>query len=154
MAIFNSPRGRCVACHSGAELTDRRFHNIGVGFDGPYRPDRDLGRFAVTGKDEDYGSFKTPTLQNVERTAPYMHDGSLATLEEVVAFYNQGGHPNANLDPRIGKLNLNAEEQAAMVAFLKAFTAPDNLKDMGKLPGIHNPKTVKEPLTIPAELLR
>ena len=145
---------RCVACHAGADLTDRRYNNIGVGFEPPYRPDRDLGRYAVTGRDEDYGKFKTPTLRNVERSGPYMHDGSLATLEEVVAFYNRGGNRNANLDPRIGPLGLSDQEQADLVAFLKAFTAPDNLKELGRLPGIHNPKQEpRESLAIPRELL-
>lgn len=154
MAIFNSPKGRCVACHSGPDLTDRRFNNIGVGFEKPYRPDRDLGRYAITKRDEDYGKFKTPTLRNVALSAPYMHDGSLATLKDVVAFYNQGGHDNPNLDPRIGKLGLTDEEQEALVAFLHALTGPDNLKDLGKLPGVPNPKGVNLPLAIPAELLR
>lgn len=154
MAIFNSSKGRCVACHSGPDMTDRRFNNIGVGFEPPFRPDRDLGRYAVTKRDEDYGKFKTPTLRNIALSAPYMHDGSLATLEEVVDFYNQGGHDNPNLDPRIGELGLTVDERAALVAFLKALTGPDNLKDLGRLPGIPNPKGVNESLAIPAELLR
>lgn len=154
MAIFNSPRGRCVACHSGPDMTDRAYHNIGVGFDGPEPSGRDLGRYVVTRKDEDLGAFKTPTLRNIALSAPYMHDGSLATLDEVVAFYNQGGHDNPNLDPRISPLRLTPEEQAALVAFLQALTGPDNLKDLGRLPGIPNPKGVNASMTVPADLLR
>lgn len=153
MAIFNTAKGRCVACHAGADMTDRNFWNVGVGLEPPYKPDRDLGRYHLTQRDEDYGKFKTPTLRNVALTAPYMHDGSLQTLEDVVAFYNRGGNANPNLDPRIRPLNLTDAEQAALVAFLKAFTAPDNLKDLGKLPGIRNPKENPASLTIPLELV-
>ena len=152
MAIFNSGKGRCVACHGGADLTDRSFHNVGIGFAPGRRAERDLGRYLVTGRDEDYGAFKTPTLRNVAATAPYMHDGSLPTLEAVVAHYNQGGHPNDHLDPRVAPLGLDAAEQAALVAFLRALSAPDNLKELGKLPGIPNPKGLPDDLVLPAEL--
>lgn len=152
MAIFNSPRGRCVACHGSADLTDRDFHNLGVGYGPEGQAPADLGRFAVTKKDEDQGAFKTPTLRNVEKTAPYMHDGSLATLEDVVAFYNRGGNPNAHQDRRVRPLNLNGEDQAALVAFLKALSGADNLKELGKLPGIKNAQ--EAPLALPADLVR
>ncbi|MNY09164.1 Cytochrome c551 peroxidase precursor [compost metagenome] len=132
--IFHSPKGRCIACHSGPDLTDGQFHNLGVGLD---RPNPDVGRYAVTKNEADWGAFKTPTLRNVALTAPYMHDGSLSTLEEVVAFYNKGGIPSANQDPRIGPLNLSEQDQKDLVAFLRALTSKDNLKEMGKLPGIH-----------------
>jgi cytochrome c peroxidase len=81
---------------------------------------RDLGRFVWTGKEEDQGAFKTPTLRDVARTAPYMHDGSLRTLEEVVAFYDRGGNPNPALDPALQPLSLDDEEKADLVAFLEA----------------------------------
>ena len=68
----------------------------------------------------DWGRFKTPTLRDISKTAPYMHDGSLATLEDVVKFYNDGGIPNRNLDEKIMKLNLTDAEQKDVIAFLKA----------------------------------
>jgi cytochrome c peroxidase len=152
MAIFNSPRGRCVASHGTADLTDRAFHNIGVGYGPEGQPPKDLGRGGITQRDEDTGAFKTPTLRNVAKTAPYMHDGSLATLKDVVAFYNRGGSPNAHQDPRIRPLDLDEADQAALVAFLEALSGPDNLKALAKLPGIKNAK--EAPLALPADLLR
>jgi cytochrome c peroxidase len=132
--IFHSPKGRCIACHSGPDLTDGGFHNLGVGLD---RPNPDVGRYAVTQNEADRGAFKTPSLRNISQTAPYMHDGSLSTLDEVVAFYNRGGNPNPQQDPRIVKLNLSEQDQKDLVAFLRALTGKDNLKEMGQLPGIH-----------------
>ena len=72
----------------------------------------------VTGKEEDRGAFKVPTLREVARTAPYMHDGSFETLEEVVDFYSDGGRANPNLDPQIRPLHLSKEEKRALVKFL------------------------------------
>jgi cytochrome c peroxidase len=111
-------RGRqCVTCHGGPNLTDERFHNTGVGWtNGRFA---DAGRVVVTNDERDRGAFKTPSLRDVARTAPYMHDGSLSTLEEVVAFYSQGGRRNPNQDPRMRPLNLSVDEQRALVAFLK-----------------------------------
>ena len=82
----------------------------------------DLGRYAVTKDDKDRGAFKTPTIRNVAQTAPYMHDGSQKTLAEVVEWYDKGGHPNANLDPKIKPLNLTDQEKADLVAFMEALT--------------------------------
>jgi len=112
-------RGGCWRCHSGPNFTDESFHNTGVSWS--ERP-IDLGRFAVTNKDADRGRFKTPTLRNVALTAPYMHDGSLATLEDVVDFYNRGGGKNPYLDASIAPLGLSAEEKKDLVAFLKALS--------------------------------
>lgn len=112
-------KAACDACHIGFNLTDSSFANIGIGMD---RPNPDLGRFVVTHKEEDKGAFKTPTLREVEHTAPYMHDGSLKTLEEVVDHYNKGGIPNPYLHQRIKPLNLTDQEKADLVAFLKAFS--------------------------------
>jgi cytochrome c peroxidase len=113
-------KARCVRCHTGSNLTDESFHNTGVAWqEGRLQ---DLGRAIVTGREEDYGAFKTPTLRQVSETPPYMHDGSLATLEEVVEFYSDGGRENPHLDPRIGPLNLSEEEREALVAFLLALT--------------------------------
>lgn len=80
------------------------------------------GRFRVTGRDDDVGAFKTPTLREVARTAPYMHDGSLATLAEVTAFYDRGGNPNPYLDREIHPLKLTGDEQQALIAFLRALS--------------------------------
>jgi cytochrome c peroxidase len=109
----------CVACHAGFNFTDEGYHNIGVGMD---RENPDWGRYVVTNKEADKGAFKTPTLRNVAKRPPYMHDGSMKTLEEVVAFYNRGGHRNRWLSAAIRPLNLTASEQADLVAFLEALT--------------------------------
>jgi cytochrome c peroxidase len=99
-------------------LTDERFHNTGIAFREGARPDE--GRYKVTGKPEDKGAFKTPTLREITRTAPYMHDGSLATLEEVIDFYDGGGKANLALDRDIRPLKLNAAEKKALAAFLRS----------------------------------
>jgi cytochrome c peroxidase len=112
-------RGGCWRCHSGPNFTDENFHNTGVSWN---QPPIDLGRFTVTNKDSDRGRFKTPTLRNVALTAPYMHDGSLATLEEVVDFYNRGSGKNPYLDGSVAPLGLSDEEKKDLVAFLKALS--------------------------------
>lgn len=109
----------CQRCHTGFNFTDEGHHNIGVGMD---RANPDLGRYTVTKKEADKGAFKTPTLRNVATRPPYMHDGSMKTLEEVVAHYNKGGHMNPWLSPAIQPLNLTASGQADLVAFLEALT--------------------------------
>jgi cytochrome c peroxidase len=119
MRIFRV-KGNCVACHVGPNFTDEKFHNTGVSYhNGRFL---DEGRFAVTGKPADHGAFKTPTLREVARTAPYMHDGSLETLEDVVEFYDRGGNPNPYRDPEIRPLHLTPEEKQALIAFLKALS--------------------------------
>jgi len=123
-AGFDLFRGRaqCGVCHGGPDFTDRRFHNTGVGWrDGTMADD---GRFAVTHDDRDHGAFKTPSLRNVALTAPYMHDGSLATLEAVVDFYSDGGRRNPYLDPRVRPLRLSDQEKRQLVAFLRALNGP------------------------------
>ena len=111
-------KANCTACHLSPNFTDEQFHNTGVAWrDGKLL---DPGRFVVTGKEEDRGAFKTPTLRNIARTAPYMHDGSLATLEEVIEFYDQGGNANPYLDPELRPLHLTAEKKQALLAFLTA----------------------------------
>ncbi len=82
----------------------------------------DLGRYEVTGEPDDRYRFKTPTLRNIALTAPYMHDGSIPTLRDVVAFYNQGTHPHEGLDPLLRTLGLNEEEIADLVSFLDSLT--------------------------------
>lgn len=110
----------CARCHVGPNLTDERFHVTGVAWrNGP--PD-DPGRFALTGDSSQLGGFKTPTLREVEHTAPYMHDGSIATLEEVVEFYDGGGISNPHLDRRLRPLGLSPAEKRALVAFLRSLS--------------------------------
>ena len=110
----------CRPCHAGNHFTDSRFHNLGIGWDEEERTLADEGRAAVTGDPGDRGRFKTPSLREVTKHPPYMHDGSLATLREVVAHYNRGGIPNPNLDVRIEPLGLTDAEIDALVAFLGA----------------------------------
>jgi cytochrome c peroxidase len=110
-------KAQCWRCHAGPNFTDERFHNTGVGWG---KKPADLGRAERTKKDADRGKFKTPTLRGVVLTAPYMHDGSLKTLQDVVELYNQGGVANPNLDPLMQPLKLSKEEVRALVAFLEA----------------------------------
>jgi cytochrome c peroxidase len=110
-------KGSCWRCHSGPNFSDEKYHNTGVSWG---KEPADLGRFAVTRRDADRGKFKTPTLRGVALTAPYMHDGSLATLADVVAFYNRGGGANPHRDSLLAPLHLSREEEQALVAFLKA----------------------------------
>ena len=113
-------KGNCWVCHFGPTFTDERFHNTGVAWrDGELL---DQGRYMVTGKEKDRGAFKVPTLREVARTAPYMHDGSLATLEEVIDFYNRGGNPNPYLDSELLPLKLTSEEKQALISFLHALS--------------------------------
>ena len=104
-----------------AFFTDSKFHNTGVGADrhGHYK---DRGRYQVTHKEEDKGAFKTPTLRNIALTGPYMHDGSLKTLKDVIAFYVRGGNPNPHQDPLIHPLRLTRQERADLLAFLESLT--------------------------------
>ncbi|MCA9148658.1 MAG: c-type cytochrome [Planctomycetales bacterium] len=114
--LFFSDRSGCTACHAGANFTDEKYHNLGVGME---VKDPDLGRYVITKLDADRGAFKTPTLRNVALSPPYMHDGSQATLEEVVAWYNKGGHANPYLSDKVKKLDLTAQEEKDLVAFMK-----------------------------------
>lgn len=112
-------KAKCDQCHEGMNFTSNMFANIGIGTD---KPDPDVGRYAVTKDPKDWGAFKTPTLREIARTAPYMHDGSLKTLEEVVEYYNKGGNKNKNLDERMKPLNLTDQEKKDLVAFLHALS--------------------------------
>lgn len=114
-------KARCSTCHIGPNFTDERFHNLGAG-EGSGQ--KDAGRAAVTGNPDDFGKFKTPSLRNIERTAPYMHDGSLSHLEDVIEFYNRGGRPNLHLDAEMKPLALTDTEKADLLAFLKSLTGP------------------------------
>ncbi len=105
-------KGNCTACHVGPNFTDENLHNTGVAW-------RD-GRLADTGGGR--GDFKTPTLREVARTEPYMHDGSLPTLEDVVDFYSDGARKNPYLDPELRPLKLSDDEKTALAAFLQSLT--------------------------------
>lgn len=110
-------KAHCTRCHSGFNFTDETFHNLGIGWD---TNTVDLGRYLVTKNAEDVGAFKTPTLREIARTAPYMHDGRFKTLEEVVDFYNQGGIKNPHQDDMIVPLELTEQEKQDLVALLKS----------------------------------
>ncbi|MCC6362085.1 MAG: c-type cytochrome [Bryobacterales bacterium] len=110
-------KAKCDQCHEGINFTSNSYHNLGVGMD---KPNADLGRYEVTKDAADWGVFKTPTLRDIARTAPYMHDGSLKTLDEVVEYYDKGGIPNKNLDEKIKPLHLSAEEKKSLASFLEA----------------------------------
>ena len=115
LGLFRGKAG-CTACHLGPTLSDEQFHNTGVAWsNGDWLDD---GRFGVTGERTDRGRFKTPTLREIARTAPYMHDGSITTLEDVVEFYDRGGNSNPHLDPAIRPLRLTADEKRALLDFL------------------------------------
>jgi cytochrome c peroxidase len=113
--FFDANKANCATCHAGANFADEQYHNLGVGMDAK---SPDLGRFEVTKEDKDRGAFKSPTLRNVAMTGPYMHDGSQATLMEVVEWYDKGGHPNAWLSDKVKPLKLTEQEQADLVAFM------------------------------------
>ncbi len=109
-------KARCNLCHFGTNFSDEKFHNIGVGWEGETL---DVGRFHVTKKQEDMGAFKTPTLREVSRTAPYMHDGRFPTLMEVVNHYNRGGVKNPFQDNQIIPLELTEKEKKDLVEMLR-----------------------------------
>lgn len=109
-------KANCTACHAGANFTDEQYHNLGVGMDAA---EPDVGRFEVTKVEKDRGAFKTPTLRNVALAKPFMHDGSQKTLEEVVDWYDKGGHKNAWLSDKMKELKLTDQEKADLVAFMK-----------------------------------
>jgi len=109
-------KARCTRCHSGFNFTDEKFHNLGIGWD---TNTVDLGRYMVTNNPADIGAFKTPTLREIARSAPYMHDGRFKTLEEVVNFYNRGGVKNPHQDELIIPLELTDQEKHDLVEFLR-----------------------------------
>ena len=110
-------KARCTRCHSNFNFSDEKFHNLGIGWD---TNTVDLGRYMVTKNPEDVGAFKTPTLREIARTAPYMHDGRFKTLVEVVDFYNGGGIKNPYLDNTIIPLELTEQEKGDLVVFLRS----------------------------------
>lgn len=116
---FDIFRNRCDGCHSGPLTTDNQFHNTGV------RPTiEDVGRQVVTQSTADRGKFRTPTIRNVALRAPYFHNGQMATLMDVVNFYNRGGDFNDNKDQRIRRLRLSSGQRTDLVNFMMALTDP------------------------------
>lgn len=122
MEIFFG-RGRCNACHVGPNLTDGKFHNVGIGFrrpdDGVQLGFQDLGRYAVTGDPREVGAFKTPTLRDVARRPPYMHDGSSPNLRDSVLRYFEV-EANPWLDPAMHEVRIFPFDVRPLVAFLEA----------------------------------
>ena len=129
--VFFGQKAGCTACHVGANFTDEKYHNLGVGMD---KPSPDLGRFEISKDEKDKGAFKTPTIRNVALTAPYMHDGSQKTLAEVVEWYDRGGHPNPHLSDKIKKLNLTSQEKQDLVAYMESLTGDFPQVETGRLP--------------------
>jgi len=122
--IFTDPaRGNCSTCHQAPNFTDNGFHNIGLASYG--RDNADMGRYAQKPVGVLKGAFKTPGLRNVTDRAPYFHDGSAATLEDVVEHYARGGDVKTNLSPNMKEIQLSADDKQALVAFLKALTSPN-----------------------------
>jgi len=119
LAVFRT-RGGCISCHVGPTFSDEDFHNTGVAWRTGMLTDD--GRAAVTKVAADRGAFKTPTLREVAHTAPYMHDGTFATLAEVVDFYDRGGAANPGLDKDLRPLKLTPGEKQDLVAFLRALS--------------------------------
>ncbi len=119
LALFHGKAG-CGACHAGSLFTDEQFHNTGIAWRTGVLTDE--GRAGVTHADRDRGAFKTPSLREVARTAPYMHDGGLATLEQVIDYYDRGGQRNPGLDSRLRPLHLFPAEKQDLVTFLRSLT--------------------------------
>jgi len=131
LAVFEG-KALCARCHAGFNFTDEGYRNIGVGMD---KENPDLGRYAVTKIESDKGAFKTPTLRDVAKRTPYMHDGSQKTLDEVIAFYNQGGHKNPWLSSEVKPLKLTDQEQKDVVAFLNSLSGEID-PEVGKPPAL------------------
>ena len=129
--LFFSNKSNCTACHAGANFTDEKYHNLGVGHK---NGDTNGGRFNVTKDEKDRGAFKTPTVRNIVHSAPYMHDGSVETLEEVVEFYAKGGEANPHLSEKVKKLDLTKQDKADLVEFMKALTGDFPEVETGRLP--------------------
>ena len=113
-------KGGCASCHAGFNFSDGNFWNLGIGWNEHTGTFADIGREAVTHESRDRGAFKTPGLREVDKHPPYMHDGSLATLRDVVEFYNRGGNQNPLLTRRLRPLGLSQADVDDVVAFLKS----------------------------------
>jgi len=137
LAVFkDKQKGNCVTCHTISEkyalFTDGKYHNIGVGVNSEGEI-TDPGRYAESKAELDRGAFKTPSLRNVGLSAPYMHDGSLKTLKDVVDFYAGGGNSNPNLDKEIKERKLTGQEREDLIEFLESLSG-DIPKEAGPPP--------------------
>lgn len=117
MQLFNSEALNCTACHGGFDLSDHDFHNVGQ-----YLQYADSGVARITLRHQDNGKFKTPTLRNIARTAPYMHNGSIGTLVQVVDHFASGGLPHANRDPEMQSFVLTTQDKEDLIAFFNTLT--------------------------------
>lgn len=124
-------KANCSVCHSGFNFSDSDFHNLGVGM---MAKEPNLGRYAQTKEERHRGAFKTPTLRNLGDTAPYMHDGSEATLDSVMALYNRGGNKNPWLDKEMKPLHLTPREIKDVVNFMKALNGDKAMVEEPALP--------------------
>lgn len=120
MDLFFSDRAQCSTCHSGFTFTNYAFENNGL-----YETYLDSGRIRLTGLEADRALFKVPTLRNIEYTAPYMHDGSIETIEEVIDHYSSGVAEHKNLSQKIKNFNFTQKEKQQLVAFLKSLSDQD-----------------------------
>lgn len=125
-------KAQCDTCHSAPNFTDDGFHNLGLASWGQKNPD--MGRYAQVPLKLMKGAFKTPTLRDVALTAPYFHDGSAATLTDVVEHYSKGGIVKTNLSPNMQELKLSEQEKADIVAFMQALTSPTKTVTLPELP--------------------
>ncbi|MFZ1332707.1 MAG: cytochrome c peroxidase [Flavobacteriales bacterium] len=116
-ALFSSAELNCTGCHSGFDLTDHSFQNIGQ-----YLEYEDPGRERITFQPLDIGKFKVPTLRNIALTAPYMHDGAMTTLDEVIDHFESGGQAHPNKSPILTTFVLTPQERTDLIAFLNALT--------------------------------
>ncbi|MDQ0255300.1 cytochrome c peroxidase [Evansella vedderi] len=123
----------CITCHGGENLSDNMYYNIGLNSE-------DEGRYGVTKDDGDLGRFRTPSLYGITHTAPYMHNGSLETLEDVIRFYNRGGddHPNKSIFMHMfmSEINLTEEEEKDLLAFLRVLGGEPPIFSKPELPGM------------------
>ena len=127
LALFRG-KARCHLCHAGSLFTDDLFHNTGVSWG---KPPIDLGRYEIIERERYQGVFRTPSLRDVDLTAPYMHDGSIETLEDVVEHYDGGGNPNPYLELSLKALHLSSQEKGDLVAFLKSLSGSNWQRDFG-----------------------
>jgi len=123
MKLFFSDRLKCSLCHSGPNFTDEKYHNNGTKIDSA-KPD--LGRYLVTNKESDQGKFRTPTLRDISRTSPYMHNGSIKGLNDLIDFYDKGGIENSYQSPVIKPLHLTKDERVDLKKFLRSLTGANN----------------------------
>jgi len=124
--LFRGKAG-CGTCHAGNLFTDLQYHNVGIGMEAD---EPDIGRKKVSNDEKDTGAFKTPTLRDISRSAPYFHNGSAATLEEAVDVMVGGGKPNKYLDTKnLKKVDLSAQEKSDLISFLQSLQCRGDLKE-------------------------